>query len=83
MTEPAQATEPSGVSPPPAVLRPALAMRAAWESAVPSRRDYRDVVSELSSLKVVGEGSVFERGPHVPVTNMGYFKPPRMPSSLS
>ena len=43
---------------------------------MPSRRDYGDVVAELSSLKLVGEGSIFERGPHVPVTHMGYFKPP-------
>ena len=43
---------------------------------MPLRRDYGDLVSELSSLKMVGEGSVFEREPHVPVTHMGYFKPP-------
>ena len=42
---------------------------------MPARRDYGDVVAELSSLNLVGEGSVFERGPHVPVTHMGYFKP--------
>ena len=58
-----------------AVARPALAVRAGWESAVPARRDYGHVVAELSSLKLVGEGSVFERGPHAPVTHMGYFKP--------
>ena len=73
-----QAAQPPALDDPPApvIAQPALAVRAAWESAVPSRRDYGDVVAELSSLKLVGEGSVFERGPHVPVTHMGYFKPP-------
>ena len=57
-------------------VQPALAVRAAWESAVPSCRDYGDVVSELSSLKMVGEGSIFERRPHVPGRHMGNVKPP-------
>ena len=35
------------------------------------------MVSELNSSKLVGEGSVFERGAHVPVTHMGFFKPPK------
>lgn len=72
---PAPAPAPEALADP-TVAQPALALRAAWESASPSRRDYGDVVAELSSLKLVGEGSVFERGPHVPVTHMGFFKPP-------
>lgn len=54
----------------------AEAMVAAWKAGKPTRRDYADVASELTSLKLVGEGSIFERGPHVPITHMGYFKPP-------
>lgn len=34
------------------------------------------MVTEFNSSKLVCEGNVFERGPHVPVTQMGYFKPP-------
>lgn len=33
-------------------------------------------MSELNASKLVGEGSVFERGPFVPITHLGYFKPP-------
>lgn len=51
-------------------------VRSAWATGTPRRSDYGDVVSELNTLKLVGEGSVFERGPHVPVTHLGYFKPP-------
>lgn len=29
----------------------------------------------MNAAKIVGEASVFERGPHVPITHMGYFKP--------
>jgi len=52
------------------------ATRAAWAIAKPERRNYGTVVTELNSSRLVGEGSVLERGPHVPVTHMGYFKPP-------
>lgn len=55
---------------------PGAAVRAAWATAKPNRRDYGMVVTELNSSKLVGEGSIFERGPHVPVTHMKYFKPP-------
>lgn len=54
-----------------------VALRAAWATAKPKRRDYGTVVAELNSLKLVGEGSVFKRDPHAPVTHMGYFKLPR------
>lgn len=43
---------------------------------MPTRRDYGEVVTELNLSKFVGEGRVFDRGPHVPVAHMGYFKPP-------
>ena len=52
-----------------------VAFTAAWATASPERRDYGTVVTELNSLKLVGEESVVERGHHVPVTHMGYFKP--------
>lgn len=47
-----------------------------WAVAKPLRNDYAEVVSELNASKLVGEGSVFERGPFVPITHLGYFKPP-------
>ena len=56
---------------------PAAILRAAWAAAAHTKKDYGLVVSELNSSKLVGEGSVFERGAHVPVTHMGYFKPPK------
>lgn len=56
---------------------PVGGLRAAWVTAKPKRRDYGTVVAELNSLKSVGEGRGFERGLHVPVTYLGYFKPPR------
>lgn len=52
------------------------AVRAAWAASKPNRHNYAAVVSELNASKLVGEGRVFERGAHVPVTQMGYFKPP-------
>jgi hypothetical protein len=52
------------------------ALRAAWKAAAPTRQDFGAVVSELQSLQMVGEGSIFERGAHVPVTHMAFFKPP-------
>lgn len=30
----------------------------------------------MNALKLVEEGSVFKRGAHVPITHIGYFKPP-------
>lgn len=62
----------SGAVPPGTVAQ----LRAAWERLAPTRKDYGKVVTELNALKLVGEGSVFERGSHVPITHMGYFKPP-------
>ena len=61
---------------PPTPAAPGAALRIAWATLKPERRDYGEVVTGLNSLKLVGEGSVFERGPHVPVTHLGYFKPP-------
>ena len=50
--------------------------RAVWATAKPERRNLGAVVTELSSARLVGEGGIFEPGPHVPVTHLGYFKPP-------
>ena len=50
-------------------------VRAAWAAAAPAKKDYGLVVSDLNSSKLVGEGDVFERGAHVPVTHVGYFEP--------
>ena len=52
------------------------ALRTAWKAASPICRDFGAVVSELQSMQMVGEGSIFERGAHVPVTHMAFFKPP-------
>jgi hypothetical protein len=52
------------------------ALRTAWKAATPTRRDFGAVASELQSMQMVGEGSIFERGAHVPVTHMAFFKPP-------
>jgi uncharacterized membrane protein YgcG len=52
------------------------ALRSAWKAATPTRQDFGAVVSELQSMQMVGEGSIFERGAHVPVTHMAFFKPP-------
>lgn len=51
--------------------------RAAWAIAKPEGRDYATAVTELNSARLVGEGGIFDRGPHVPITHMGYFKPPQ------
>ena len=51
-------------------------IRALWSSAKPTRHDFAAVVNELNSIKLVGEGSVFERGNHVPITHMALFKAP-------
>jgi hypothetical protein len=52
------------------------ALRTAWKAATPTRQDFGAVVSELQSMQMVGEESIFERGAHVPVTHMAFFKPP-------
>lgn len=52
------------------------ALRAMWATAKPTWHDYDAVVNELNGAKLVGNGSVFERGPHVPIGHMAYFKPP-------
>ena len=33
------------------------------------------MVTEINPSKLVGEARIFERGPYVPITHMGYFKP--------
>jgi hypothetical protein len=52
------------------------ALKTAWKAATPTRQDFGAVVSELQSMQMVGEGSIFERGAHVHVTHMAFFKPP-------
>lgn len=34
------------------------------------------MVNELNNLTMVGEGSIFSRGPYVLVTHLASFKPP-------
>lgn len=51
-------------------------VKVSWATAKPTRNDYAVVVNDINAAKLVGEGSAFERGPHVPVTHFGYFKPP-------
>ena len=46
-----------------------------WAVAKPLRDYYAVVVSELNASKLVGEVSLFERGPFVPITHLGYCKP--------
>ena len=57
--------------------------RAAWAIAKPERRDYAIVVTELNCARLVSEGGIFDLGPHVPMTHMGYFKPLTMNSSTN
>lgn len=52
------------------------ALRGMWATAKPTRHDYAAVVGEMNAAKLAGDGSVFERGHHVPITHMAYFKPP-------
>jgi hypothetical protein len=46
----------------------AAALRSGWRAATPARQDFGAVVSELQSMQMVVEGSLFARGGHVPVT---------------
>jgi hypothetical protein len=48
----------------------------AWKTAESNHSDYGLAVAELNSSQMVGNGNVFERGSHVPVTQLAYFKPP-------
>jgi hypothetical protein len=51
-------------------------VRTAWKRAEPNHGDDGLAVAELNSSQMVGSGSVFERGNHVPVTHLAYFKSP-------
>jgi hypothetical protein len=51
-------------------------LRTAWKEVTPTRQDFGADVSELQSMQMVGEGSIFENGAHVSVTHMALFKPP-------
>lgn len=57
-------------------VEPCTELRAMWSSAKPTRHDFAAVVNELNSLKLCGKASVFERGAHVPITHMAFFKAP-------
>ena len=50
-------------------------MRAAWTVSQPGRALYAEVVKELSTLKMVGEGNILDYVLHVMATHMAYFKP--------
>jgi hypothetical protein len=50
------------------------ALRSAWKAATPTRQYFGAVVSELQSMQMVGEGSIFERGADVPVTHMAFLQ---------
>lgn len=52
------------------------ALRAMWATSEPTPHDFAAVVNEINAAKLVGEGSVFERGPYFPITHMAYFKLP-------
>jgi hypothetical protein len=54
------------------------ALGAVWKAATPTRQGFAAVVSEVQSMQMVGEGSLFESGAHVPVTHMAFFKAPAM-----
>ena len=66
-------TDTNNSSPPPSAE---VAVRAAWSTAKPERRDFGTVATELNSIKLLGEGNVFEKDFHGPVTHMRYFMPP-------
>lgn len=51
-------------------------LRTALRTLKAGRRDFVQVVTELNTAKLVGEGGIFERGQNVPVTHMEYFMPP-------
>lgn len=55
---------------------PCKELRALWTTVKPTRHDFAAVVNDLNSLKLVGEASVFDRGAHVPITHMAFFKAP-------
>lgn len=63
---------------PPPVSQEAMTVagvKVAGPAGNTTRHDTGKVVTELMSVKLVGESDAFERGPHVPVTHRGYFKP--------
>jgi hypothetical protein len=51
-------------------------VRTAWKRAEPNHSEYGLTVAELNSSQMVENCSVFERGNHVPVIHLAYFKPP-------
>jgi hypothetical protein len=50
-------------------------LKTAWKGATPENGDFGEAVAELNSSQMVGEGSVFERGSHVPVITWRFSNP--------
>lgn len=51
-------------------------LRALCFTAKATRHDFAAEVSELNSIKLIGEASVFKRGSYVPITHLAFFKAP-------
>ena len=68
----------AGGSNPTSQLGPAeiAGIRATWSVTQPGRAQYSEVSRALRELCDEGEGSIFQRGPHVPPGHCGYFRPP-------
>lgn len=46
-----------------------------WAVSKPTRTYFAAVVTDINATQLLGEASVLERGPNVPIMNMSYFKP--------
>lgn len=51
------------------------ALQAMWATAQRTRHDFDAVVTERNAAKLIGEVSVFERGPHLPIAHCTQLKP--------
>lgn len=59
-------------------------VKVAWVAGRPVHRVIGEVVTELTSLKLVGEGGIFERRPHVLLHTSGTSNPrPTLSSPIS
>jgi hypothetical protein len=54
-------------------------LKASCNGAAQTYGDCGEVVAELNPAQMVGAGRVFERGSHVPITLLAFFKPPATP----
>ena len=50
--------------------------QTSWRTTEPKREEFGKFVTEQNAMRSVGQGGVFERGAHVPVSHFGYFRPP-------